>query len=283
MIVSNKVKGRGCSVCANKQVVLGYNDLATTHPDLSSQLVDPSIAKTITSGSHRKLDWVCALGHVWSAALNSRITGRNCPYCGNKKVLQGYNDLATVRPDIASELFDDSVAATDVTFGSKKILKWKCLEGHTWVAAVHARCAGTGCPKCSDAGTSLIEKRLRVLINKSSLNSVSPDGPKKLDISTGRRNSMVIDYLVENGSKFIAIEYDGKYYHSSEESRTRDFLKTQALLDAGYSVVRIRESDLEWLDIQDDRLLQLNVDFKYSDHLLEDAVRQIEMWLADDR
>ena len=29
--------------------------------------------------------------------------GNNCPYCSNKKVLAGYNDLATVSPKIASE------------------------------------------------------------------------------------------------------------------------------------------------------------------------------------
>lgn len=278
MMVSNKVKGRGCPICANKQIEVGFNDLETTHPLLASQLLDPSVARSVTYGTPKKLEWVCGLGHSWSAALNSRVSGRNCPYCANKKALKGYNDLATVRPDIAAELRDPDLAAA-LTFGSKKLVEWVCKKGHVWRTAVHLRCAGSGCPMCCEVGTSLIEKRIRRLINESEFENSSPEGPCKLEISFGSRRNQNVDFLVKTKGQLFAIEYDGKYYHSSDDAVSRDKRKTLSLLEAGYHVARIRENDLHLLDIQDDRLLQVNVPFSYSDTLIEKALCDIFDWI----
>ena len=40
--------------------------------------------------------------HVWKASPNSRTNkNSNCPYCANKKVMKGFNDLATEFPKLA--------------------------------------------------------------------------------------------------------------------------------------------------------------------------------------
>ena len=51
-----------------------------------------------TIGSGVKAWWHCNHGHDWKAAICDRIRGRGCPYCSNKLLLKGYNDLETMCP-----------------------------------------------------------------------------------------------------------------------------------------------------------------------------------------
>ncbi|MFR8347583.1 MAG: zinc-ribbon domain-containing protein, partial [Mediterraneibacter gnavus] len=58
-------------------------------------------------GSHKKVIWRCKKGHEWEAVVKSRtINKTGCPYCSHNKVLAGFNDLATLLPDIAAEWSD---------------------------------------------------------------------------------------------------------------------------------------------------------------------------------
>ena len=76
--------------------------LADLFPEIASQAVgwNPSEVK---AGSHRKVRWSCDLGHEWDAEVKSRVEGRGCPVCAGKKVLTGFNDLATTHPELASQ------------------------------------------------------------------------------------------------------------------------------------------------------------------------------------
>ena len=138
-------QGRGCPYCSNKAVLPGYNDLATTRPDLASEAqFDPT---TVTAGTHRNLPWRCEKGHDWSAVVKNRsLGGAGCPVCANQAVLPGYNDLATTRPDLASEAQFDP---TTVTSGTHRKLPWTCTKGHEWEASVVSRTNGAGCPVCA--------------------------------------------------------------------------------------------------------------------------------------
>jgi hypothetical protein len=72
----------GCPVCAWKQIAVGYNDLATTHPELASELVEPSLSAQLTFGSNRKVAWLCSAGHGYSATVSSRTNMRSgCAEC----------------------------------------------------------------------------------------------------------------------------------------------------------------------------------------------------------
>ena len=70
-----------CPTCIGKVVLKGFNDLATTHPDLAKQAVgwDPT---TFTAGSSasNKL-WICDQGHKWKSKIAHRSDGSNCPTC----------------------------------------------------------------------------------------------------------------------------------------------------------------------------------------------------------
>ena len=42
-------------------------------------------------------------GAEFERVINEMIKDGSCPYCENKKVLVGYNDLKTTHPNIAKE------------------------------------------------------------------------------------------------------------------------------------------------------------------------------------
>ncbi len=157
--VSARSSGRGCPVCVGQVVLAGYNDLATLRPDLVAELVDQSLATTLAVGTHKKVQWRCKPhGHIWSASVASRSSiGSGCPYCANKAVLAGYNDLATLRPDLAAELVDQSLA-TQVTVASGRKVEWRCKpHGHIWPASVvHRSTRNQGCPECNPGGFSSV-------------------------------------------------------------------------------------------------------------------------------
>ena len=138
-------KGRGCAVCKNQRLLVGFNDLATVSPELAAEAHgwDPS---TEMAGSKHKVDWICSQGHIYAATITNRSRGKGCPTCSGRRVLVGYNDLATLRPDIASEAHGWD--PTTVTVSSAKTCAWICSLGHIHTSAVYSR-QKNGCPVCA--------------------------------------------------------------------------------------------------------------------------------------
>jgi hypothetical protein len=149
VVHSRTLQGTGCPICANQQVLAGFNDLATTHPELASQ-ADGWDPTTIAGGTARKLSWICTVGHSWQATVNSRTTqGTGCPICANQQVLAGFNDLATTHPELASQA--DGWDPTIVIAGNRGKFLWKCPAGHSWSARLQNRAyRGSNCPICAN-------------------------------------------------------------------------------------------------------------------------------------
>jgi hypothetical protein len=78
-------KKSGCPVCANKEVLAGFNDLQTKYPEVAAEaMFDPT---TVLAGSHKKMPWKCAAhGHKWEALIYSRtgvLQMGGCPVCAD--------------------------------------------------------------------------------------------------------------------------------------------------------------------------------------------------------
>ncbi len=166
-IIKNRTKGVGCPICSNKQVLAGYNDLATLRPELVKEWnyaknkglidghkVDISTPDKVTLVSGNKVWWKCEKGHEWQATVAHR-TSRNdgCPYCYGRYVIKGINDLLTLYPDIAKEWNyekNNPLTPSDVTSKSGKKVWWKCSNGHEWQTTIaHRTLDENGCPYCS--------------------------------------------------------------------------------------------------------------------------------------
>ena len=156
----SKVKDRvrhGCPYCSGNKVLAGFNDLATTHPHLAREWIverNDGIKPTEIIGGKKIVWWRCSEGHEWEASIDSRKGGNGCPYCSNQRVLAGYNDLATLNPDLAFEWNYDKnggVLPSEVVLGSNKKAWWKCKRyGHEWEAVISSRVRGNGCPYCAN-------------------------------------------------------------------------------------------------------------------------------------
>ncbi len=146
-----KGNGTDCPFCAGTRTLKGFNDLLTTHPELSEWAHgwDPS---EVSAGSSKLVSWKCKNQHTWKALVVSRTRERaaDCPYCTNRKLLKGFNDLQTTHPSIAAEA--DGWDPSTVTRGMDKPKKWKCSLGHKWTTDVIVRTRGSGCPSCSPTG-----------------------------------------------------------------------------------------------------------------------------------
>lgn len=143
----HRSRGDGCPICSSHQVLVGYNDLASTNPELLV-FVDGWDPTSVTAKSDKRKNWKCNLGHKWTTRVKQLTLGTRCPVCSGRDVLVGYNDLKTTHPTLADEAFEFD--PTSVSAGSNKLVKWKCKLGHDWRAAVAARVSGTGCPVCSN-------------------------------------------------------------------------------------------------------------------------------------
>jgi hypothetical protein len=85
-IKGRTIGGRQCPICSNNKILVGYNDLSTTHPrllnewDYSKNDILPS---EIVAGTQRKVWWICSKEkHSWETRVVYRtISLSNCPKC----------------------------------------------------------------------------------------------------------------------------------------------------------------------------------------------------------
>ena len=130
------------------------NAFSVKHPELIGEWSDKNLPLTpdaVTCGSNKTVWWRGVCGHEWQTSVKARSAGEKCPICSGARVVEGINDLLTVRPEIAAEWSDKNgaIKPTMVTAGSHKKILWKGVCGHEWTATVKSRTQGTGCPYCS--------------------------------------------------------------------------------------------------------------------------------------
>ena len=136
----------------------GERSLASRFPQLSDEWDyeknTPLTPEMITYGSTKNVWWKCKLGHEFLASPCNRTKGAKCPYCTNKKVWSGFNDLCTTHPDVAKDWDYEKNKDLDPTkIPHSSLLKvwWKCDKGHEWKAGIASRCSNNSrCRICSN-------------------------------------------------------------------------------------------------------------------------------------
>lgn len=159
VITSRTTGSSGCPVCTGKKIIPGENDLASCFPEIAAQWhpeKNESLMPTqVSPSSNRKVWWKCPLGHDYQAVVGARtVNGSGCPYCAGRKVLPGFNDLASLEPEVAKQwhpTLNGSLTPEKVTPGSHYKVWWECAEGHVWQAVVYSRTGvnRTNCPVCA--------------------------------------------------------------------------------------------------------------------------------------
>ena len=273
---NNRTRRSGCPVCSNKKILRGFNDLMTTHPELSKEWSPRNEfgPETMCAGSKKRVWWVCAEhSHEWAARVDSRARGNGCPVCANRKVLPGFNDLVTTHPELSKEWSpkNGDLVPEMVSAGTGKKIEWVCGDGHSWVSTVYHRALyGSGCPKCCTNRTSKIEGELhRLLFEKFS--DADPS------VKIGRWS---VDVFLRK--ERVVVEYDGAYFHKDRVEY--DTQKTLDLLTRGYGVVRVRERGREYtlppLKVNEPHYLELTYDYSKDWSGLSDVADRINSWVT---
>lgn len=259
----------GCPQCTSsrisknlKVVLLEKNgSLAEKRPDIAAEWDysknNGMTPESITYSCKLSLWWVCPQGHSYYMSLQHR-TGMNCgcPYCSNNshKVLQGFNDLASVYPYLVREWnYEKNYPKKPEDFQAHANVKvwWKGLCGHQWQANIDSRAAGCGCPICAKERTSSFqEKAIAFYLKKIFPNLLCNDKSVLKGIE--------LDIYIPDIR--VAVEYDGKKWHEDIE---RDIRKNEECKKAGIRLFRVRECGLPelkdciciFVEIRDDNSL----------------------------
>ena len=156
--VKNRViGGSGCPYCSHNAILEGYNDLASQKPELAAEWSArnaPLLPTQVTVFANLKAWWKCReCGNEWKTLISTRSDGSKCPYCSGYILLKGFNDFATLYPQLAEEWSDRNLPLTPDTVNdkSRKNVWWKCRTcGYEWKSVIHSRAKGAMCPVCAD-------------------------------------------------------------------------------------------------------------------------------------
>ncbi len=183
-ICNHVLMHQGCPICAGKIATPGDNDFGAIKPELLKEWdyernggISPEL---LTYGSSKKVWWLCPKGHSYNSSIYSRVKiNSGCPYCMDRKVLKGFNDLATIAPSTAQEWdYEKNTCCSpdEVTFGSCKYVWWKCsICGTSWKASIVNRTKNhSGCPKCARKNiTKKLQQKVICIETKRVFNSAS--------------------------------------------------------------------------------------------------------------
>ena len=243
-MVNHRYRGSGCRMCGYKRI-----SKSRRSPKTGESLLDknPKLAqewhptkngnvlpKDVPFKSSYKAWWIGSCGHEWQSVVSSRTAGNGCPYCSNVRVLSGFNDLATIFPNLVSEwnqTKNGEITPQTVLARSNKKAWWQCSAcGNEWQAAMSKRALGQGCPECAKGKrVSFQEKAIAFYLRACGLDAMENYRatwlePFELDI-----------YLPDLQ---VGVEYDGYPWHEDIE---KDLRKSERCKQSGIELIRIRD------------------------------------------
>lgn len=184
-----------------------------THPELVKQWVKSTGSNDALEGdllkysygSKKKFTWRCTEypEHMWDTSISVRVNGYGCPYCTNRSVFVGFNDLGTKIPELLKKWnYEKNYPLTpqDVMYASTKKYWWTCSYGHDTYGNIQSRKnRRTGeysaCAMCSGHMAIPGETDLLTVNPKMSAECISD-----VDLSTiTSQSSIVLEWKCEKG------------------------------------------------------------------------------------
>jgi len=202
----------------------------------------------LTPGSGKEAHWICPKGHKWTASIYHRARrGQSCPYCSNQRVLSGYNDLQSQRPDLMDEWDYETniIDPSTVAVKSNKPANWICPKGHKYTKAIYKRVNGEGCPNCAKGRGSSFPEQCFFFYTKKCYPDAVNSYKELFD------NGMELDIYIP--SIRTGIEYDGIFWHD-KNALPREEKKYQICKENQVRLFRIKEGTLTGFSENADRI-----------------------------
>jgi len=232
-----------CPYCTMKRTLTGFNDLATTHPQIAAQAVNEDDATTYRSNSHTSIPWRCERGHEWSAPVVRRcVHDSGCPYCTNRELLPGFNDLASRVPGVVAAWHESNrVGPAQVVYGSETMIYLRCFKDESHVVEIRpyivSRRPGATSFVCRRCSTSSGAMEVREFIEE-----LIGDRYEVRSADRSVLSGKELDILVPE--KGIAVEFNGLYWHSDAHSKPYDhYEKWEGCARAGIQLITVWEDD----------------------------------------
>ena len=267
-----RYRGIGCSICANKTLSVGDNDLETLYPDLAKEWdIDGNNGLTpreVIAGGHISRAWRCSKCHLsWKTPIPNRIKGSGCPYCSNHSLAKGYNDIATRYPELAKEWdveLNNGLMPSDVIDGSEQLVWWRCPDcGKPYKAKVCNRIRGTGCQNCY--GKKISKKAIERSVKRSG--SLGEKYPYLLEEWDYTNNANIDPFSISPGSslkvswicKQCGNKWDARISHRTSGSKCRVCAQKEASLKHKKKVLLVETGQIfdgvidaaHWLGVSD--------------------------------
>lgn len=154
--------------------------------------------------SRTPVDIQCNNEHIWSVRPTNLFShSSGCPYCANKAVWIGYNDMWTTAPEIAKLLANPEDGYKYTKCSGKKVY-FKCPDcgDVSFKAISKVYTNGLICQKCSD-GISYPNKFARAFLNQLPIENV------EYEYSPNWAHSYKYDNYFEYKNKRYILEMDG--------------------------------------------------------------------------
>jgi len=213
--------------------------------------------RKLTAGSGKKPNWICSKGHHWDAAISHRVSrNSSCPYCSNKRILAGFNDLKSQYPELMKEWDFDSNAIdpSTVALKSNKIANWICPKGHKYSKAIYQRVEGADCPICMRARRTSFPEQCFFFYTKQ----VYPDAVNSYKEIFD--NQMELDIYIP--SIRTGIEYDGIFWHG-KNAFEREQKKYRICKEHQIRLFRIKEGAFNGFSDVADRIWYIPTKYSY--------------------
>lgn len=285
-VIANRANGCGCPYTSKppKRLLKGFNDFQSTNPQTAALWHKGRNGDTkpdmIFEHTNSKYWWSHVaykdgkeFVHEWEA-MPRDVSVDSCPYCHGTKVMAGFNDLASVCPEIAEQWDTEAngrLTARDVSSGSNQYAWWSCsMCGYKWRAVINNRSRGTGCPRCAVRHcTSYPEQALYFYIRQAF------PGCRNRDTET--LDGLELDlYLPEEN---IAIEYNGLWAHSFRERKLCDARKLSLCREKNILLIRICETRTVNRHVKGEHLIECVADgtCEYLTYVMECLCGELSM------
>lgn len=255
---NNRSKGNACPYCVGKRVN-HTNSLASLNPKLSSEWHPTKngdlTPHDVTRNSNKKVWWLGECGHEWISSVNNRENNKGCAYCASfqGRILVGYNDMWTTRPDMASMLLNPE-DGYKYTYGSNAKVDWKCphcknILKKKMIDNVNKR--GLICYRCKD-GKGYPEKLMISLLDYMNIEY-------EYQCKFSWCNDKFYDFYIKDFNCIIEVHgrqhFDDKGFErvggrTLKEEQENDKIKYDKAISNNineYIVIDCRKSELEWI------------------------------------
>ena len=282
----------GCPFLNGHSIWTGFNDLATINPELAAQwhpTKNGDLKPTqVTANSGYKVWWLLHydipndyfieslkgkhFDFEWESTIANRSSGFECPFLSGRAIWPGFNDLATINPELAAQWHptkNGNLRPTQVTANSNRKVWWLYpyddpnTGKHSvfeWQATVYNRNNGAGCPYLTMyKGEEYIKQYLQ------ENNTVYYAQQKFSNLFGINNGKLSYDFAIPDAkSRFILIEYNGIQHYESDEffggeeqfkkQQEHDRRKREYAKQHGYKLITIKytydtyEKVAEYLD-----------------------------------